>query len=252
MALYDSIGNGYAALRQPDRRIAALIDAALGDAATVVNVGAGAGSYEPLGRTVLAVEPSEVMIRQRPATAARCLQGAAENLPVETASVDAAMAVLSVHHWADPERGFREMARVARKRVVLLTWVPDVAPFWLTEDYFPEILAHDRTIFPAAAALIAMLERAIGPASLTPVPIPHDCTDGFLCAYWRRPERYLSAVVRNAISSFARIDADAGVAKLRADLSSGRWAERNRSLLMLDALDAGYRIARCEIGGARE
>src|ERR1043165_377638 len=138
MALYDSIARGYAALRRPDPRIAAAIDAALGDAASVVNIGAGAGSYEPSGRTVIAVEPSEVMIRQRPAPplAAPCLKGSAEALPLETASVDAAMAILSVHHWTDLERGLHEMVRVARKRVVLLTWFPppDAPPFWLTED----------------------------------------------------------------------------------------------------------------------
>ena len=180
MALYDTIGGTYAQFRRPDQRIASAIEAALGDATSVVNIGAGTGSYEPPGRTVIAVEPSEVMIRQRPAGAAPCLQGSAEALPLETASVDAAMAVLSAHHWTDLERGFREMARVARKRAVLLTWVPDAAPFWLTEDYFPEIAAHDRTIFPSAAALTAMLERMIGPVHMAPVPIPHDCTDGLL------------------------------------------------------------------------
>jgi SAM-dependent methyltransferase len=248
MALYDSIGRNYAGFRRPDHRIASAIDAALGDAISVVNIGAGTGSYEPLSRTVLAVEPSEVMIRQRPTEAAPCLQGSAEALPLETASVDAAMAVLTIHHWTDLERGLGEMARVARKRAVLLTWVPDAAPFWLTEDYFPEIAVHDRKIFPGSAALIAMLERTIGSVHMAPVPIPHDCTDGLLCAYWRRPESYLSAEVRNAMSSFARIDAEAGLARLRADLSSGRWAERNRHLLVLDTLDLGYRIVCCEIG----
>jgi SAM-dependent methyltransferase len=253
MALYNSIGRGYAALRRPDPRIASAIDAALGDVVSVVNVGAGAGSYEPPDRTVLAVEPSEVMIRQRPEGAAPCTRGSAEALPLETASVDAAMAILSAHHWTDLERGFGEMARVARMRVVLLTWVPppDSPPMWLTEDYFPEILSHDRTIFPSAAALTAMLERVTGGAvRIMPVSIPHDCTDGFLCAYWRRPECYLDAERRNVISSFARIDAEAGLARLRGDLSSGRWAERNRPLLALDTLDVGYRIVCCEIGGA--
>ncbi len=249
MALYDSIGRNYASFRQPDPRIASAINAALAEAVTVVNIGAGSGSYEPPGRTVLAVEPSEVMIRQRPPNAAPCLQGSAEALPLETASVDAAMAILSAHHWTDLERGLSEMARVARKRAVLLTWVPDAAPFWLTQDYFPEIAKHDRTIFPSSPALTAMMERAIGPTRLTPVPIPHDCIDGFLCAYWRRPEAYLNAEIRNAISSFARIDSRAGLAKLRADLSSGRWADQHRSLLALDALDVGYRIACSDIRG---
>jgi SAM-dependent methyltransferase len=251
MALYDAIGGQYARFRRPDPRIAAAIAAALGDAASVANIGAGTGSYEPRGRTVIAIEPSEVMIRQRPVGAAPCLQGSAEALPLETASVDAAMAVLSAHHWIDQERGFREMSRVARKRAVLLTWAPDAAPFWLTEDYFPEIAAHDRTIFPSAAALAAMLERTIGPVQMAPVPIPHDCTDGLLCAYWRRPDAYLDADVRSAMSSFGRLDAEAGLARLRADLASGCWAERNRHLLALDALDVGYRVVRCHIEGRR-
>jgi SAM-dependent methyltransferase len=248
MALYDRIGRNYAAFRRPDRRIASGIDAALGDAIGVVNVGAGAGSYEPRGRTVLAVEPSDVMIRQRPEGAAPCLRGSAEALPLGTAAVDAAMAVLSMHHWTDLERGLGELARVARQRVVLLTWVPDAAPFWLTADYFPEIAAHDRTIFPGTKALRAMLERLIGPVQLSPVPIPHDCTDGVLGAYWRRPEAYLSAERRSVMSSFTRIDAEAGLARLRADLSSGRWAARNGHLLALETLDIGYRLVRCEIG----
>ena len=249
MALYDSIGRNYAAFRRPDRRIASAVEAALGDATSVVNIGAGAGSYEPPGRTVLAVEPSEVMIGQRPAGAAPCLRGTAEALPLETSSVDAAMALLTIHHWTDLERGLGEMARVARKRAVLLTWVSDAAPFWLTEDYFPEIAGDDRGMFPASADLAALLQRVIGPVRMVPVPIPHDCTDGFLCAYWRRPEAYLSAEVRSAISSFARIDAEPGLARLRTDLSSGRWAERNRHLLALETLDLGYRIVCCEIGG---
>lgn len=252
MALYDSIGRNYARLRQPDRRIASAIDAALGDATSVVNIGAGAGSYEPLNRKVIAVEPSDVMIRQRPAWAAPCLPGSAEALPLETASVDAAMAVLTMHHWADLERGLGEMARVARKRAVLFTWVPDAAPFWLTDDYFPEIAAHDRRIFPSAPDLIEMLGRTIGPAQMMAVPIPHDCTDGLLCAYWRRPESYLSAEILSAMSSFARIDAEAGLARLRADLESGRWAERNGHLLTLDTFDFGYRIVCSEIGGRED
>jgi SAM-dependent methyltransferase len=215
VALYDSIGQGYAAHRRPDPRIAAAIEAALGDAFRIANIGAGTGSYEPRGRTVIAVEPSGVMIRQRPEGAAPCLQGSAESLPLETASVDAAMTVLSAHHWSDLPQGLREMARVARERVVLVTWVPDAAPFWLTRDYFPQIAAHDRRIFPDSDALI-----------------------------------YLRAEVRRAMSSFARIDADEGLATLRADLKSGRWAERNGRLLTLDALDLGYRIVRCQVGAA--
>jgi len=247
MALYDTIGRSYAEFRRPDRRIAAAIDLSLGDAKSVANIGAGTGSYEPSSRTVIAVEPSEVMIRQRPPGAARCLRGSAEALPLETDSVDAAMAILSAHHWTDLERGFGEMARVARKRAVLLTWIPGTAPFWLTEDYFPEIAAHDSKIFPESADLTSMLARIIGPVLMAPVPIPHDCSDGLLCAYWRRPEAYLSAEVRSAVSSFSRINAEAGLARLSDDLSSGRWAKRNHHLLALNSLDLGYRIVSCEI-----
>lgn len=253
MPLYDTIGRGYSALRRPDPRIAAAIDAALGDVASVVNVGAGTGSYEPRDRSVIAVEPSEVMIRQRPSGSAPCRQGMAEALPLESASVDAAMAILTVHHWPDLERGLREMARAARRRVVVLTWVPDApgaSPFWLTQEYLPQILAHDRTIFPAGDVLTSMLERAMertGSVHIAPVPVPHDCADGFLCAYWRRPESYLDARVRAAISSFARIDAEPGLARLRTDLAEGRWARANRSLLALDELDLGYRLIRCEL-----
>lgn len=250
MALYDTIGCDYASFRRPDRRLESAIEAALADASTVVNIGAGAGSYEPRGRAVIAVEPSEVMIRQRPREAAACLRGSAEALPLEAGSVDAAMVILSMHHWTEPERGLREIARVARKRAVILTWVPDSPPFWLTEEYFPEIVRYDRTVFPRSIDLVQTLQRLVGPAVITPVPIPHDCTDGFLCAYWRRPEAYLNSAVRNAISSFARIDAESGLAKLRADLSSGRWEEQHRHLLTLDELDLGYRLVRCEIGAA--
>ncbi len=247
MALYDEIGRTYAGQRRPDPRIASLIEAALGDAASVANIGAGTGSYEPAGRSVIGVEPSAVMIAQRPASAAPCLAGSAEALPLATNSVDAAMAVLSVHHWPDLERGLCEMARVARKRVVLLTWVPDDPPFWLTRDYFPEILAYDRDIFPSAGILAALLERLIGPTRISPLAIPHDCIDGFLCAYWRRPQAYLEPMVRSGMSSFSRIDARAGLDRLAADLDSGRWAERNAGLLDLTALDLGYRVVACDI-----
>ncbi len=247
MTLCDGIGHTYAQFRRPDRRIASAVEAALGDATSVVNIGAGAGSYEPPDRDVIAVEPSEVMIRQRPPGAAPCRQGSAEALPLETKSVDAAMAILSAHHWNDLERDLSEMARVARKRAVLFTWVPGAAPFWLTDDYFPEMHADDRRLFPSAANLTEKLERIIGPAQMAPVLIPHDCTDTYR-AYWRRPECYLDADIRSSMSAFAWIDAEAGLAKLRADLASGRWAERNRHLLTLEALDLGYRIVRCEIG----
>jgi SAM-dependent methyltransferase len=244
--LYDAIGGKYAHVRRPDPRIAAMIEAALGDARRVVNIGAGTGAYEPSDRQVVAVEPSDVMIRQRQASAAPCLQGSAEALPLETKSVDAAMAILSAHHWRDLEQGFREMARVARQRAVFLTWVPDAAPFWLTDDYFPEIAAQDRQIFPTEGELAAMLERLVGPVQISPVPLPHDCTDTY-GAHWRHPEAYLDPEIRGAMSAFAHTDAEAGLARLRADLASGHWGERNHHLLAKDALDIGHRLVTCEI-----
>lgn len=247
MALYDTIGRDYASVRRPDLRIAAMVHEALGDAASVVNVGAGAGSYEPTDRDVLGVEPSEVMIQQRLPDAAPCIQASAESLPLETASFDAAMAVLTIHHWTDLDAGLREMARVARQRVVILTWSAEAPPFWLTRDYFPGIIAHDRTIFPSTPKLRSLLEPLTGPVGVTPVPIPHDCTDGLLGAYWRRPDLYLDPQRRNAISSFSRFDPTDGLIRLRRDLATGQWAMRNRPVLTLDALDIGYRLFTCDL-----
>ncbi len=242
-AIYDDIGAGYARQRKPDPRIAAAIAVALGDARSVINVGAGAGSYEPTDRTVLAVEPSDVMIAQRAPDAAPCVRGSAEALPAETAAFDAAMAVLTVHHWRDWRLGLREMRRVARSRIVVLTFDAEASDFWLTRDYFPSIVALDRKTMPPLEALADEL----GPSEGWPVLVPHDCMDGFLGAYWRRPEAYLDANVRGSISAFAKIDAEAGLAKLANDLASGAWRVRNADLLTRDALDVGYRLLTWEL-----
>ena len=237
--LYDTIGVGYRALRRPDPRIAAAIVNALGPAASVVNVGAGAGSYEPVDRRVVAVEPSREMIRQRPAGAAPVVQASATALPFGTGAFDAALAVLTVHHWPDRAQGLAELRRVVRHRVVILTWVPDAAGFWLTEDYFPELVAVDRAIFPTPDEL----RRTLGPVEVHPLPIAHDCTDGFLGAYWRRPQAYLDAAVRGAISSFSKLrDVEPGLSRLRQDLDDGTWTRRYGSLLTRSDLDLGYRL----------
>jgi SAM-dependent methyltransferase len=239
-ALYDRIGLGYADHRRPDPRIAALIAAAIGGARSVINVGAGVGSYEPRDRSVVAVEPSRVMIAQRAPGAAPVVQAYAEALPFAEGAFDCALAVLTIHHWPDVERGVRALARVARERVLLLTWIPDVNSelFWLT-DYVPEIAEMDRHLFPSIAQLAAWL----GPVRVIEVPIPHDCSDGFMCAYWRRPEAYLDAGVRHAISTFARIDeTPPGLTQLRADLADGTWAQRYGDLLAHDMMDFGYRV----------
>lgn len=235
---YDTIGINYSDLRRPDPRIAAAIKAALGDAATVLNVGAGAGSYEPAGREVTALEPSIEMIRQRRQPAARLVQGCAEQLPFPDDAFDASMAILTVHHWSDKGRGLREMRRVTRGPVVILTYDPAFRGFWLA-DYIPALVALDEAQMPRMSDYAAWL----GPVRVTPVPIPHDCTDGFLCAYWRRPAAYLDPKIRAAMSSFWAIgDVTPALEKLEADLESGAWAERHSELLGLDSRDFGYRL----------
>lgn len=236
--LYDSIGHGYRARRQPDPRIGERIRAALASAASVVNVGAGTGSYEPADRTVVAVEPSQVMLRQRPGNRAPAVCATASQLPFRDRSFDAALAVLTIHHWPDLGRGLRELRRVARANVVILTVDPDFGGFWLN-DYFPEMALLDRRSMPS----LAVLRQHLGSIVVQPVPVPHDCVDGFWGAYWRRPHAYLEDDVRAAISVFSQIgELDAGLSALRADLDSGAWHARHRDLLDRDVLDVGYRL----------
>jgi SAM-dependent methyltransferase len=238
---YDVIGRSYSRTRRTDPRIAAVIWEALGDARTVVNVGAGTGSYEPPDRDVTAVEPSPVMIAQRPPDAAPAVQAAAEELPFEDGSFDAAMAVLTLHHWSDWRRGIEEMRRVAR-RLVVLSWDPEyTGRLWITAEYFPELAADDVAGFPSLADQAA----AVRATRVTPVPIPHDCRDGFYGAHWRRPQAYLDPTVRAGISTFAKRRPEElapGLERLRADLGSGAWAERHADLLARDELELGYRL----------
>ena len=237
--LYDRIGVGYSAYRRPDPRIAARIEAALGPARSVVNVGAGTGSYEPADRAVVAVEPSAEMVRQRAASAGPAVRAAAERLPLRDRSVDAALAVLTIHHWTDWRRGLAEMRRVARGPVVVLTWDAAHEGFWLVQEYFPEIVEADRKTFPRLDDYASVL----GPIDVHPVPVPADCSDGFLGAYWRRPATYLDAGARGAISAFAKLrDVDTRLARLRADLADGTWEARHGELLALPELDIGYRL----------
>jgi SAM-dependent methyltransferase len=235
---YDTLGVGYAAVRREDPRIAARIRAALGDARSVLNVGAGAGSYEPADLDVTAVEPSAVMRAQRPRAAAPVIDARAEELPFDDDSFDAAMAILTIHHWSDQAEGLRKLRRVTRGPVVILTFDPAFRGFWLA-DYIPELVALDEAQMPG----MSEYEKWLGPVSITPVPIPHDCTDGFLCAYWRRPAAYLDPRVRAAMSSFWALgDVSEALGRLEADLESGAWAKRHGHLLALDALDCGYRL----------
>jgi Methyltransferase domain len=238
--LYDTIGSTYTATRRTEPRIATQVWAALGGARTVLNVGAGTGSYEPPDRDVIAVEPSTVMRAQRPADAVRCVAATAESLPFEDKRFDAAMAFATVHHWRDPIAGMREMQRVARRVVVFTCETSDRSwrrRFWLTRDYLPEVAA-------SRFGLATELASAIG-ALVEPVLVPWDCVDGFFEAYWRRPEAYLDEDVRRGISVWGRVGSDAeqrAVRSLRDDLASGWWAERNRDLLDLEAADFGLRL----------
>ncbi|GAA1392256.1 hypothetical protein GCM10009613_36540 [Pseudonocardia kongjuensis] len=242
--VYAGLSTGYAQRRRPDPRIAERIEAALGTARTVVNVGAGAGSYEPPGRRVLAVDPSPSMLAQRPAGAAPAVRASAEALPVADDAADAALAVLTVHHWPDAGAGLAELRRIAPRQVVL-TWDPDVmARFWLIADHLPGIAAAEAGL-ATVDRVVAGLSTPGGSVTVETVPVPADCTDGFLGAYWNRPECYLAPDRRAAISAFARLPATAvrdAMRRLSDDLAGGRWDARHGQLRGLASIDLGYRL----------
>ena len=238
---YDRIGTCYRQHRQPDPRIAARISAALGDTGPVLNVGAGTGSYEPAARPVVAAEPSAVMIAQRPATAAPAVRAVAEALPFPDQSFGAALAVLTVHHWGDVARGLAELRRVAGRVVILSTDARRINQLWLTAEYFPgSARARRPDIQPdRIAALLG------GPVRIETVPVPRDCTDGFGEAFWARPEAYLDAGIRAAMSACSLLAAEEvedGVTRLAADLASGRWDARHGYLRGLAEYDTGHRL----------
>lgn len=241
-ATYDTIGRGYARRRVADPRIAATVAEALGDARRVLNVGAGAGSYEPASGVVVGLDPSLVMLGQREVSRGPSVVGTAERLPFASGSFDAVLTVLSVHHWSDRRAGYAEMRRVAPRRVVL-TYEPAVhGQFWLTADYVPEIAALD-DLRPGFG--VAEVAEGIGANRVMVVPIPWDCTDGFLMANWRRPEAYLDPGVRAATSGFSLLDQDTvarAMHRLRDDLESGAWEERYGALGALEELDVGLRL----------
>jgi len=241
---YDTIGAEYALTRREDPRVAALIRGELGDARTIVNVGAGTGSYEPHDRHVLAVEPSEVMIAQRDPQLPPAIHAGAYPLPFDDRSVDAAMAVLTIHHWdEDCERGVREMRRVARGPVVILTYDPEVSGrMWLMADYLPEVAELDRHIFPPLEVLARWLDAEV---TVREVPIPRDTPDWSLGSFWAHPERVLDAQARNATSGFARMSpevVDRVVEAVARDLQDGTWDARHGHLRELDEYDAGLRL----------
>jgi len=244
---YNRMGLNYSDFRRPEPQIEAAIWEALGDARSVVNVGGGTGSYEPADREVVAVEPSPVMIAQRRADAAPALEGVAEDLPLDDDSVDAAMGVLTIHHWQDLEAGLAEMRRVARRRIVLLTLDAEAASeAWLIKDYFPEAGSMDRDVMPSRARIRASLPGA----ELEPVPVPRGCLDGFTIALWDRPEWLLDPEVRRASSIWHRMPPDAaerGLERLQAELESGRWDEKYGHLRTQAELDIGLRLVRVEL-----
>lgn len=236
--VYDRIGADYARGRRTDPRWMAPISRAVGDG-TVVDVGAGTGSYEPEEATVLAVEPSRRMLAQRvgPIPA---VQAVAEHLPLRERAADVALAVLTVHHWSDWRRGLAELRRTSRRQVVLAYETDLHAEFWLTREYVPEV-AQLETARPSATEIADEL----GADAVSVLPVPWDFTDGVFPAHWRRPEAYLDAGVRRNCSALAQTDPTAvsrGIERLRGDLESGRWHERHSDLLSRDELDVGFRL----------
>lgn len=246
---YDRIGRGYSGFRRPDPRIARRIEEALGGARSIVNVGAGAGSYEPADREVTAVEPSAEMIAQRPTDAAPVVQGSAESLPFEDDSFDAALAVLTAHHWADLDAGLAEMLRVARERIVIVTFDAEaLKSLWITADYFPEMLTLKRPSGASSRDLVKKLPAATSAL----LPVPRDCTDHFFAALWARPELLFDEEIVRPMWVWQSISEEAkrtGRARLATDLESGAWEERYGRLREREELDVGLRLVSCEFDG---
>jgi Methyltransferase domain len=236
------------ALRPADPRIAKQIHEALGDARSVANVGAGAAEYEPVDRWVLAIEPTEHRVTSATKGLTTPIRGHAEGLPIPSKSVDAAMACLTLHQWADWRIGVHELRRVARKRVVIFTYDPTHADrFWLLRDYLPKLgRLHSRRFPPIEQQCVGTGDEV----QVETVAIPHDCESGLLAAHWRRPRAYLDKQVRTGIPMFQLPGAGLlldGLDRLAEDLETGRWRQRNRELLSLEQLDLGYRLLVTEL-----
>jgi SAM-dependent methyltransferase len=237
--LYDEIGINYSVKRCTDPKIAKQLYSELQGAARIVNIGAGTGSYEPENVELVAVEPSSEMISQRKTGSYRVEQAFAQELPFENSSFSHAMTVLSMHHWENRPLAFSEINRVATEKFVAVSWDPESEPFWLTRDYFPEIYEMDKGIFPDLEELNDHFDEV----KMSPLLIPSDCMDGFLAAFWKRPEAYLDNKVRQSSSAFSKIESlSEGLQKLEDDLASGVWAENNHAILSSSSIDVGYRI----------
>jgi SAM-dependent methyltransferase len=244
--IYERIGRGYSAGRREDPRIAAHVHAGLGDSDRVVNVGAGTGSYEPRDRHVVAVEPSHLMAAQRQATAAPVVRAVAEAMPFPDRTFDAALGVLTIHHWTSLQRGLGEVRRIAA-RIVLFLRDPAAAPSWWLYDYFPataRLVAARETPLPRLESLLRCR------FSVTPVPIPADCVDGFEAAYWRRPAAFLDPNVcasMSALSLISPAEREMGQRRLAGDLANGTWIRRYGGLIHSDQLDLGYRVVSADL-----
>jgi len=243
-AKYDQIGTGYNTQRKTDPRIAQQLHSHFNGAQRVLNIGAGTGSYEPKDIDLVALEPSAIMISQRTETAHPAIQGVAEKLPFEDKSFTHTMTVLSMHHWTNRRESFNEISRVTKKKFIAMTWNPEADPFWLTRDYFPEIYDMDLEIFPP----LSEFQEYFDNVKVIPLMIPEDCQDGFMAAYWKRPEAYLDPNVRRSISTFSKLrDVEKGLEKLHSDLKSRMWMDRNKSVLSSSTIDVGYAIVSAEI-----
>lgn len=240
--IYETIGVGYSVGRRPDPRWQEAIDSVIGDAKRVINIGAGTGSYEPSGRAVIAIEPSELMVSQRSKASAPVVRASAENVPITSGWADLTMTLLSLHHWSDWRTGISEMRRLASRRLVL-TYDPELhASFWLLRDYLPEVAASERTRAPKVEHIA---EELGGDIEVIVLEVPSDCVDGVLPAHWRRPAAYLDPQVRACCSGLAQANqrvVDRAVRELTSDLDSGAWEQRNRELLAMNCFDAGFRL----------
>lgn len=245
--IYDDIGINYSVMRCTDPKIAKHLYAELQGATRIVNIGAGAGSYEPENVELVAVEPSSEMIAQREIGSHPVEQASAEKLPFEDGSFSHAMTVLSMHHWENKALAFSEINRIATEKFVAITWDPKSDPFWLTRDYFPEIHEMDKRIFPD----LEELNEHFDEVKMRPLQIPSDCKDGFFAAFWKRPEAYLSSEVRQSMSPFSKIEnLSEGLQKLEEGLASGVWAKNNHAILSASSLDVGYRLVSAKVRNA--
>ncbi|MBK6511163.1 MAG: class I SAM-dependent methyltransferase [Haliea sp.] len=239
-ALYDTIGKEYSVGRRTDPKIAAHISRFLAGAASILNIGAGTGSYETGDANLIAVEPSRMMINQRSSGAYPVAQASAESLPFKDGAFTHSMTVLSMHHWSNRTEAFKEIKRVTTQRFVAVTWNPASKPYWLSADYFPEIHHVDQAIFPS----LQELTIAFPGMKFHSLPIPSDCIDGFTAAYWAKPQAYLDPIARQSMSTFTKIgNVESGLSKLESDLKSGIWENRYAEVTGLMELDVGYKVA---------